>query len=193
MKGLGGSCTLINAVVVHSSFVNRTLTVGSGAQILYLRLWKSWRISTRSICHTTIEQKQLPRGTIDARLPTPLALHRWPTIVPRDPVPAKLLLTISISNIRVNIVVVKDPAFNRIVINTLSARRVNIAMRLKNNVSTASQTRCASSIDLQTIISTYPTASGTTKGRLTNPPVAEDDLQTLILYSAPGAGRSVSR
>ena len=120
-------------------------------------------------------------------------LHRRPAIVPSNLVPAKLLLTISVPNVRVNIVVVKDPAFNRIVINTLSARRVNIAMRLKNNVSTASQTRCASSIDLQTIISTYPTASDTTKGRLTNPPVAEDDLQTLILYSAPGAGRSVSR
>jgi len=119
--------------------------------------------------------------------------HRRPTIVPSNLVPPKLLLSISVPNVRVNIVVVKDPAFNRIVINTLSARRVNIAMRLKNNVSTASQTRCASSIDLQTIISTYPTASDTTKGRLTNPPVAEDDLQTLILYSAPGAGRSVSR
>ena len=120
-------------------------------------------------------------------------LHRRPAIVPSNLVPAKLLLTISVPNVRVNIVVVKDPAFNRVIINSLSTRRVNIVMRSKDNVSTTSQTRRTGSIDLQITINTYLTMAATIKGQLTNPPVAEDDLQTLILYSAPGAGRSVSR
>ena len=134
------------------------------------------------------------------RMPTPnlkrhltTDLHRRPAIVPRDFVPTKLLLTISVPNVRVNIVVVKDPAFSRVIINSLSTRRVNIVMRSKDNVSTTSQTRRTGSIDLQITINTYLTMAATIKGQLTNPPVAEDDLQTLILYSAPGAGRSVSR
>lgn len=81
-------------------------------------------------------------------------LHRRPAIVPSDLIPTKLLLTISIPNVRVNIVIVKDPAFNRIIINSLSTRRVNIVMRRKDNSSTTSQTRRASSIDLQIMIST---------------------------------------
>ena len=134
------------------------------------------------------------------RMPTPnlkrhltIDLHRRPAIVPRDFVPTKLLLTISVPDVRVDIVVVKDPAFNRIVVNSLSTRRVNIAMRSKDNVSTTSQTRRTGSIDLQITINTYLILAATIKEQLTNPPVAEDDLQTLILYSAPGAGRSVSR
>ena len=136
---------------------------------------------------------QVSRECIKYKTSKPIALHRRPAIVPRNLVPTELLLTISVPDVRVDIVVVKDPAFNRIVVNTLSTRRVNIAMRLEDNSSTASQTRRASSIDLQTMISTNLTSPLMIKGRLTNPPVAEDDLQTLILYSAPGAGRSVSR
>jgi hypothetical protein len=99
-------------------------------------------------CYITIEPKQLPGGTHNAGLQTPLALHRRPAIVPRDLVPAKLLLSISVPDVRVDIVVVKNPTFNRVVINTLSTRRVNIIMRRENNSSTTSQTRCTSSIDL---------------------------------------------
>ena len=137
--------------------------------------------------------KAAPGRYTKCKTPHSLALHRWPTIVPGDLVPAKLLLTIRVPNVSVNIVVVKDPAFSWVIINSLSTRRVNIVMRSKDNVSTTSQTRRTGSIDLQITINTYLTMAATIKGQLTNPPVAEDDLQTLILYSAPGAGRSVSR
>jgi hypothetical protein len=54
--------------------------------------------------------------------------HRRPAIIPRNLVPAELLLSISVANIRIDIVVVKHPAFDRIIVNTLSTRAVDIAM-----------------------------------------------------------------
>ena len=119
--------------------------------------------------------------------------HRRPAIVPRDLVPAKLLLTISVSDVRVNIVVVENPTFDWIVVNTLPARCVDVVVRRQDNISAAREARRTSSVDLQTMFSTFPTTPDMLTVRLTNPPVAEDDLQTLILYSAPGAGRLVSR
>jgi hypothetical protein len=84
-------------------------------------------------------------------------LHCWPAIVPRDLVPTELLLTIGVPNVRVDVVVVKDPAFDRIVVNTLSTRAINIVVRLEHNGTTTRKARRAGSVDLQTIISTFRT------------------------------------
>ena len=166
----------MNIVIADSSLVQRTN-----------KSKYSWNVDSLLAGTYTI------KFYTQSKLPSLTDLHRRPAIVPRNLVPAKLLLSISITDIRVDIVVIKNPAFNRIVVDTLSTRRVNIVMRLENNGSTAGQTRRASSIDLQTTISTYLTSPVWFLRQLTNSPVAEDDLQTLILYSAPGAGRSVSR
>jgi hypothetical protein len=119
-------------------------------------------------------------------------LHRRPAIGPRNLVPAELLLSIGVANVSVDIVVVHDPAFDRIVVNTLSTRAVDIAMRLEHDGSTARKARFTRSIDLDIIISKRLTVCITIRLRLTKLLVADDDLQTLILYSAPAAGRLVS-
>jgi hypothetical protein len=119
-------------------------------------------------------------------------LHRRPAIVPRNLVPPELLLPISVANVGVDVVVVQDPAFDRIVVDALSTRAVYVAVGLEHNGSTARKARFTRSVDLDVIISKRSTLCITIKLRLTKLPVAEDDLQTLILYSAPAAGRLVS-
>ena len=118
--------------------------------------------------------------------------HGWPPIDPRNLVPAKLLLSIGVSDVRVDVVVVKDPAIDRIVVNTLSARSVNIVVRWKNDGATALLAGLAGSIDLD-VVNVHSTLWVIVVWQLTNPPVRVEDLQTLILYSSPGAGRLVSR
>jgi hypothetical protein len=64
------------------------------------------------------------------------SLNSRPAINPLDLVNTKALLTISISNGCVHIVVVKNPSQARIIVNTLTARGVNSSMRRQNKGAT---------------------------------------------------------
>jgi hypothetical protein len=60
-----------------------------------------------------------------------------PSIDPLDLVDTQKLLSITVTDRRVNIVIVKYPTQLRIVINTLTTRSINRAVRRKNNSTTA--------------------------------------------------------
>lgn len=83
-------------------------------------------------------------------------LHGRPAVDPRDLVPAKLLLAIGVANVGVDVVVVKDPAVDRIVVDALSTRSVDVVVRWEHNGATALLARFAGSIDLN-VVSTFPT------------------------------------
>ena len=76
-------------------------------------------------------------------------LHSRPPILPSNLVPTKLLLPISIPNIRVDIVIVKHPALDRIVVNTLPTRTVDIAVRLKHDGTATLRARLPCGVDLR--------------------------------------------
>lgn len=76
-------------------------------------------------------------------------LHSRPPILPSNLVPTKLLLPISIPNIRVDIVIVKHPALDRIVVNTLATRTVDVAVRFENNGTAALRARFSCGVDLE--------------------------------------------
>jgi hypothetical protein len=82
----------------------------------------------------TVSWKKYLETIYDAGFATDL--HRRPSIVPRDLVPAELLLTISVPDVRVDVMVVKHPAFDRIVVDTLATRTVDVVVRFEHNSTT---------------------------------------------------------
>jgi hypothetical protein len=80
-------------------------------------------------------------------------LHSRPTILPRNLVPTELLLSIGVSNVRVNVVVVKHPALNRIVVDALATRAVDIVVRFEHDSTAALRARLSCGVDLERSIS----------------------------------------
>jgi hypothetical protein len=93
--------------------------------------------------------------------PLDLDLNSRPSILPSNLVPSKLLLSISVSNICVDIVVIQHPALDRIVVDTLSTRSVDVAVRLENNSTATLRARLSCGVDLEQIVSRALTYSNT--------------------------------
>lgn len=90
-------------------------------------------IGQSEICYS----KDGPRNCLDS----------GPAVTPGDLVNSEALVTICIANSGVNVVVVKNPSDDRVVVNTLSTRGIDVAVRRKNNSASASSAACTTSID----------------------------------------------
>lgn len=74
-------------------------------------------------------------------------LDSGPAVAPGDFVNSEALVTICIANSGVNVVVVKNPSDDRVVVNTLSTGSIDVAVRRKNNSASASSTACTAGIN----------------------------------------------
>lgn len=136
-----------------------------------------------------------------------MVLYHRPSTGEVDRVPSKELLIVRIANRRIDIMIVKNgpkirvgkdaPARSQFrnaikqvqkARDLLSARSINIVMALKNNCSSTCRAGGSSRINLRFVSLGLKVISGPH----TKSPVADDDRQTLILYSSPVAGLDVS-
>ena len=78
-----------------------------------------------------------------------LALDCRPPAAPVDLVPPELLLPITVSDVGVDIVVVQDPAIDRIVVHALAAWTIDIAMGCEDCGALTLGTSCTCCVDLR--------------------------------------------
>jgi hypothetical protein len=60
-------------------------------------------------------------------------LHYRPSAAPIDLVPAKLLLTIGVADVSIDVMVIQDPAIDGIIVHTLPAGTIDIVVRGQNS------------------------------------------------------------
>lgn len=80
------------------------------------------------------------------------SLNTRPTIVPSDLVPTELLVAIGVADAGVDVVVVKHPAFGRIVVNALSTWTVDVVVGFENGGAAAFGAGGAVGVDLVSVL-----------------------------------------